>query len=198
MISLKKKLVEKLEDKLIEYKQIDKIEKENKELQLVISQMKENEFIYNPEFPNHNTPFTLIDFDEITSINTNGNIVIARTPRETYTLNMKSDEYFFDFIKKLLPVGTKTLVGTERLLMKSDYYDFDINLTEVVDISSIRNLLYRVHGTPKKSFRETAISNNTISDDELYERQQRVVRRFGGWINYSNGRIQVNSERELG
>lgn len=197
MSTLKKKLITKIENKIIEYKQIDKIEKENKELQLVINQIKDNEFIYNPEFPNYNTPFMLIDFDEITSINTNGNILIARTLQETYTLNMKSDEYFFEFIKNLLPVGVKTLVGKERLMMKSDYYDFNINLTESVDIVAIKKLLYRVHGKPKKIFRETAISNNTLSDNKLYEKQQRLVRRYGGWISYSNRHIKVNNEREL-
>ena len=158
----KNKLIHVIENKLIQYKQIQKLEDENIKLELLLTETKENEFIYNPEYPNYNTPFELIDFEKILSISTKHDLVIARTPYELYTLNMKSDEHFFEFIKKLIPVGTKTLIGKERLLMKSNHYDFNINLTETVDIDSVRRLMYRVHGEPRKTHMENIIINTPI------------------------------------
>lgn len=177
--NLKNKIIKMIENKLIQYKLMDELEKHNQQLAILKQEALDELYIFNPQIANYNTPFELINFEDVTKIKIVEDLLIVHTPYELYTLRIKSDEYFFSFIKKLIVVGEKTLIGTELLLLKSRYYDLKINLTKEVDVTNIRNLVYQYHDIPVTKHKENAVYNSVLVDYSKKDMDEKLAIRYG-------------------
>lgn len=150
-MGVKQYFINKLTNFLVTRKAIKNITEENRQLMSLLAKedQESKKNVYNVDIPNVNTPFDLIEFDEVKEFTIiDESVIIVTLPYERLVLTIEDDIYLLQFLKRCLTYSGEqycgvSIVGRERMLLsKTLEFYLSVDLNQTIDVVALRDAVY--------------------------------------------------------
>lgn len=171
-MSIKSYTIDKITNFLLKRKAIQELQEENNQLIALKSEISNHKNIFDVDMPTVNTPFELIDFENVLEFTIIDELMITVTlPDEKLVLTIEDDYYLLEFLKRVMPLCGVCTVGRERMLLsKTTEFYLEVALDKTINLVELKEAVYNATWhirTPEKTY-------------DLYDKyaKDRLERRF--------------------
>lgn len=145
-MGIKQYLINKATSFLMTRKAIRELEAENTQLMALKNEVSNQNYknVYDVNMPNVNTPFDLIEFDQIQEFSIiDESIILVTLPYEKLALTIEDDYYLLEFLKRAITLCGVSLIGRESLLLtKTLEFYLVVKLDQPINLVELKEVIY--------------------------------------------------------